>query len=71
MLLYALDATDEVGAIGMFRARSGRDSSLTVAATLPIALAGGVKTWKTARSLTPIGWNGQCARCECRNHRGV
>ena len=48
VLLYALDATDESSErSGMFRARSGRDSSLTVAATLPIALAGGVKTWKS------------------------
>ena len=48
VLLYALDATDESSErSGMFRARSGRDTSLTVAATLPIALAGGVKTWKS------------------------
>ena len=48
VLLYALDATDESSErSGMFRARSGRDSTLTVAATLPIALAGGVKTWKS------------------------
>ena len=47
VLLYALDATDESSErSGMFRARSGRDSALTVAATLPIGLAGGVKIWR-------------------------
>lgn len=47
VLLYALDTTDKTSErSGMFRARSGRDSALTVAATLPIGLAGGVKIWR-------------------------
>jgi hypothetical protein len=47
VLLYALEAMDETSErSGIFRARSGRDSTLTVAATLPIALAGGVKIWR-------------------------
>ena len=63
VLLYTLDATDESSErSGMFRARSGRDSTLTVAATLPIALSGGVKTGGTARSIIPTGWSGRCGR---------
>ena len=47
VLLYTLDASDERSQrSGIFRARSGRDSTLTVAATLPIALKGGVKIWR-------------------------
>jgi hypothetical protein len=47
VLLYTLDAEDERSQrSSIFRARSGRDSTLTVAATLPIAFSGGVKIWR-------------------------
>jgi hypothetical protein len=47
VLVYTLDATDSVSERKrLFGARSGRDSTLTVAATLPLAITGNVRIWK-------------------------
>jgi hypothetical protein len=49
VLLYTLDTVNETSdRLRIFRARSGRDSTLTLAATLPIGVAGGVKIWKNS-----------------------
>ena len=47
VLVYTLEASDtEAQRSSLFRARSGRNSTLTVGATLPLAVSGGVKVWK-------------------------
>jgi hypothetical protein len=47
VLVYTLAAEDqESERTGLLRARSGRDSTLTVAASLPVGVAGGLKVWR-------------------------
>jgi len=46
VLVYALDASDEVSERSTLFARSGRDSTLTLAATLPARVSSGISVWK-------------------------
>ncbi|MCX6595709.1 MAG: hypothetical protein NTV70_05025 [Acidobacteria bacterium] len=47
VLAYSLDTTDKKSERrSLFGARSGRDSTFTVAATLPASVKNGVRTWK-------------------------
>lgn len=47
VLVYSLDASDsETQRSSLFRAHSGRNSTLTVGATLPLDVSGRVKVWK-------------------------
>lgn len=51
VLVYSLDASDsETQRSSLFRAHSGRNSTLTVGATLPLDVSGRMKVWKDSTS---------------------